>query len=190
MSDTLNHRKVANMNEYRELALPDTPSHGGGDGGGRMENLDKRVTNLESDVKVIRNDLTTLMVRSENFATKADVSDIRTEIATLSGSLRTEIAEQGGSLRSELAELSGSLRSELAQQGGSLRSEMAELRGEIKTEMAALRGELKAAMVESQQSILKAIEEKSRWKLGTVFIPLVVGVAAVLATLFAAHLSG
>lgn len=146
MSDTLNHRKVANMNEYRELALPDTPSHGGGDGGGRMENLDKRVTNLESDVKVIRNDLTTLMVRSENFSTKADVSDIRTE--------------------------------------------MAELRGELKTEMAALRGDLKAAMVESQQSILKAIEEKSRWKWGTVFIPLVVGVAGVLATLLAAHISG
>ncbi|MGC6062905.1 hypothetical protein VU573_04585 [Enterobacter kobei] len=88
----------------------------------------------------------TLTVRSENFATKADVSDIRTE--------------------------------------------MAELRGEIKTEIAKLRGELKAAMVESQQSILKAIDEKSRWKWGSVFIPLAVGVAGVLATLLAAHLSG
>lgn len=167
MSDTLNHSKVANMNEYRELALPETPIHGGGDGGGRMDNLEKRVTSLEGDVKIIRNDLTTLMVRSENFAAKADISDIRTEISTLSGVLQTEAAEQGGSLRAEIAEL----------------------RGELKTEMAVLRGELKAAMAESQQSIIKAIEEKSRWKWGTVFIPLVVGVAGVIATLLAAHLS-
>ncbi|MFN1130425.1 hypothetical protein ACJK9F_002976 [Lelliottia nimipressuralis] len=146
----------------------ENPNKTGGPGGGGMDNLERRVSALEDDVKVIRNDLTTLMVRSENFATKADISNIRTEIATLSGSLRKETAEQGGALRAE----------------------MAEIRGEIKTEMAALRGELKAAMVESQQSILKAIEEKSRWKWGTVFIPLVVGVAAVLATLFAAHLSG
>lgn len=101
---------------------------GGSDGGGTMDNLEKRVTNLEGDVKVIREDLTTLKVRSENFATKSDVSDIRIE--------------------------------------------MAELRGDLKSEMAALRGDLNTAIVESKQSILNAIAEKSRWKWGSIVIPL------------------
>lgn len=157
----------------------------GGNGGGGMDNLDRRVSALEDDVKVIRNDLTTLMVRSENFATKADVSDIRTEIATLSGSLQIVLAEQGGSLRAEIAD-----------QGGSLRAEMSEMRGDLRKEMADLRGEFKAAIIESQQIILDAVDKKfdkiaenTRWKWGTVFIPLAVGVAGVLATLLAARLS-
>lgn len=129
----------------------------GGNGGGGMDNLERRVTALEEDVKVIRNDLTTLMVRSESFATKADISDIRTE---------------------------------MAESRGSIRQEMAESRGELKAEMAALRGEIKAAMFETKQSILTAIDDKSRWKWGSVFIPLGVGILGALATLLVAHLSG
>lgn len=135
----------------------------GGNGGGGMDNLERRVTALEEDVKVIRNDLTTLMVRSESFATKADISDIRTEMAESRGSIKQEMAAQ---------------------------------RGEIKAEMAALRGELKTAILESQQVLLKEMEnrfdklsDKTRWKWSAVFIPLGVGVAGVLATLLASYLT-
>ncbi|MGX5075778.1 hypothetical protein [Enterobacter mori] len=64
-------------------------------------------------MRVIRNDLTTLMVRSESFATKADISDIRTEIAALRGELRTEMSTQGGELRTVMSTQSGELRTEL-----------------------------------------------------------------------------
>ena len=144
---------------------------GPGDGGG-MDNLERRVTGLEEDVKVIRNDLTKLMVRSEVFATKAEISDLRGEIKT------------------DMTSLRGELKTEMAGLRGEIKTDMASLRGELKTEMAELRGELKAELVETKLSILNAIEEKSRWKWGSVFIPLGVGVMGVLATLLAAHFSG
>jgi hypothetical protein len=84
-----------------------------GGGGGGMDNLERRVTALEEDVKVIRNDLTTLMVRSESFATKADISEIRTEMATLRGELKAEMSAQSGELNTALATQSGNLKTEL-----------------------------------------------------------------------------
>lgn len=97
----------------RDRIVRDNPNRTGGPGGGGMDNLERRVTALEEDVRVIRNDLTTLMVRSESFATKADISDIRTEIAALRGELRTEMSTQGGELRIAMSTQSGELRTEL-----------------------------------------------------------------------------
>lgn len=97
----------------RDRIVRDNPNRTGGPGGGGMDNLERRVTALEEDVRVIRNDLTTLMVRSESFATKADISDIRTEIAALRGELRTEMSTQGGELRTVMSTQSGELRTEL-----------------------------------------------------------------------------
>lgn len=166
----------AYMNRQDDILQSTKP--GGSDGDGTMDNLEKRVTNLEGDVKVIRNDLTTIIARSDNFATKADITEINVEITALRGELRTEIAKQGGDIRTEMAK-----------QGGDLSTEMAKLRGELKTEMAAMRGEVLAAVNESQQSILRALDEKSKWKLGSVFIPLGVGIVGVIATLLAGVLS-
>jgi hypothetical protein len=96
---------------------------GPGDGGG-MDNLEKRVTNLEGDVKVIREDLTTLTVRSESFATKADVADIRAEMAEMRGELRTEMAELRGELRSEMSKQYGEINTALSTQSGNLKTEL------------------------------------------------------------------
>lgn len=136
----------------------DVGKTGGSDGGGTMDNLEKRVTNLENDVKVIRNDVTTLLVRSENVGTKVDISDIRIEIANLNGGFRTEITDKCGSLRNE----------------------MIGLRGELATEKAELQSAFKTAITDSQTVILKEldtrfqrIEDKSRWKWGSIVVPLV-----------------
>lgn len=128
-----------------------------------MDNLDKRVTALEEDVKVIRNDLTTLMVRSENFATKADISDIRTE----------------------MAESRGSIKQEMAAQRGEIKAEMAALRGELKTAIL----ESQQFLLKEMESRFDKLADKTRWKWSAVFIPLGVGIAGVLATLLASYLT-
>ncbi|HFI1904540.1 TPA: hypothetical protein ACGPMP_002018 [Enterobacter roggenkampii] len=65
-----------------------------------------------------------------------------------------------------------------------------------KENLLSTKGELKDALQITQEAIIKKIddrfkdiEEKARWKWGTVVIPLSVGIAGVLATLLVAHFS-
>ncbi|WP_423256881.1 hypothetical protein [Escherichia coli] len=75
----------------------------GNDGGdGMNDDLERRVSCLESDVTEIKNNLITLTTRSESFATKSDVLEIRE-------GLRLEMAESRQSLKSEMADLRLSL---------------------------------------------------------------------------------
>jgi F0F1-type ATP synthase membrane subunit b/b' len=66
-----------------------------------------------------------------DLATKADLAELRTEIAELKTELKTEIAELRTELKAEIAEL----RTEL-------KAEIAGLRTELKAEIAAVRTEL------------------------------------------------
>ena len=70
----------AYMNRQDDILSGTKP--GGSDGGGTMDNLEKRVTSLEADVMVIRTELTTLTVRSENFSTKSDLVDLKSALHT------------------------------------------------------------------------------------------------------------
>lgn len=101
-----------------------TEDSDGSGGGGGMDNLEKRVTNLEGDVKVVREALTTLTTRSEGFATKSDVSDIRTEMAEMRGDLRKEMAELRGEIKAEMSKQYGELNASLATESGNLKSEL------------------------------------------------------------------
>lgn len=81
----------------------------GNDGGdGMNDDLERRVSCLESDVTEIKNNLITLTTRSESFATKSDVLEIRE-------GLRLEMAESRQSLKSEMADLRQSLKVEMAE---------------------------------------------------------------------------
>lgn len=71
------------------------------------DDLERRVSCLESDVTEIKNNLITLTTRSESFATKSDVLEIRE-------GLRLEMAESRQSLKSEMADLRQSLKVEMA----------------------------------------------------------------------------
>ncbi|MGU0160017.1 hypothetical protein ACVXHB_03235 [Escherichia coli] len=81
----------------------------GNDGGdGMNDDLERRVSCLESDVTEIKNNLITLTTRSESFATKSDVLEIRE-------GLRLEMERSRQSLKSEMADLRQSLKVEMAE---------------------------------------------------------------------------
>ncbi|EFV6097762.1 hypothetical protein V9V29_003443 [Shigella dysenteriae] len=93
------------------------------------DDLERRVSCLESDVTEIKNNLITLTTRSESFATKSDVLEIRE-------GLRLEMAESRQSLKSEMADLRQSLKVEMADLRQSLKVEMAEHRTELQKSFA------------------------------------------------------
>lgn len=71
------------------------------------DDLERRVSCLESDVTEIKNNLITLTTRSESFATKSDVLEIREglrlEMADLRQSLKVEMAEHRTELQKSFA---------------------------------------------------------------------------------------
>jgi capsule polysaccharide export protein KpsE/RkpR len=89
----------------------------------------------------------------EEMATKTDLSEIRTEMASMKGELKTDIAE----VRTEMASMKGALKSDIAE----VRTEMASMKGELKAdiaevraEMAFMKGELKTDMASLKTDLL------------------------------------
>ena len=99
------------------------------------DDLERRVSCLESDVTEIKNNLITLTTRSESFATKSDVLEIRE-------GLTLEMAESRQSLKSEMADLRQSLKVEMAEHRTELQKSFANqtwlLTGIVLSAMAVL----------------------------------------------------
>src|SRR5919106_4309 len=84
---------------------------------------------------------------------RAELAQVREELATLRGELRSEIT----AVRGEIAALSGELKSEITGVRGELRSEIAGVRGElaaVRGELAAVRGEIAAVRGEIWRVVL------------------------------------
>ncbi|WP_051691265.1 hypothetical protein [Mangrovibacter sp. MFB070] len=122
-----------------------------------LQNLGLRVGKLEVDVADIRVNLAALTTRSEQFATKSDITELRGELRAEMGELRGELRAEMGELREELRGEMGELREELRGEMGELRGEMGELRGE----MAAMRGEINGFRGEFSGMLHKAIHKQT-----------------------------
>lgn len=153
----------------------DDPSFGGGggdSGGGMLDQLERRVERLEGDTLIIKDKLTALSVRSESFATKSD-----------------------------LAELKGELRYDLAQVKGGLSADIAELKSELKSDMSSLETRIMVNMMQaisnSQNAIMDKmdrrfdrVDDNTKWRLSGVILPVgSVIVTAVVAFLIAKYVS-
>jgi len=68
-----------------------------------VEDIQKRLGNVESDVSNLKSNVNTILATLPHLATKSDVSDLRTEMATGFGALRTEMTATLGELRTDMA---------------------------------------------------------------------------------------
>lgn len=157
------------------------PSNTDGTGnGGDMDNLTRRVEQLEKDTNQIRLDVTVLTTRSENFATKTDIETLRTEMATGYGTLRAEITAGDGSLRAEMAEGFGNLRAEMTENQGKVNTEFEKLRTEQQVMCAALSEKIEVASATASKE-LGTFKGALFWKIGLpIFGVLIAGFGSVV----------
>ncbi len=85
-------------------------------------------------------------------ATKADIHEVRGEIAQVRAEVKTEIAEFRAEVKTEIAQVRteiAEVRTEIAESKAEVRTEIAESKAEVKTEIAEVRadiGEFKTAV--------------------------------------------
>ena len=121
----------------------------GNGGGGMSDNLEKRVEKLEDGMSAVKLDLVRLTERSEQFVTKADLSELKGELE---------------------AEMLG------------LRSEISNTKNELKLDIVNVKSEFITAM----DTRFDKLEDKARWKWGSVVVPVAVGILSALITFLVA----
>lgn len=84
-------------------------------------------------------------------------------------------------------------KADLAELKGELKSDLSELRGELKSEISNTKSELKLGIVNVKSELIEAmdkrfdkLEEKARWKWGSVVVPVAVGILSALITFLVA----
>lgn len=75
----------------------------GGDGGDMYKDLEKRVEKLENHISEMKVDLAKLVVRSENFASKADLIEQNSSYKSEAQVLRTEMHQSLAGLHKEIS---------------------------------------------------------------------------------------
>ena len=128
---------------------------GFGSGGGDVDNVLERLGKVEDNVSELRTEVKVIAAIIPALATKeelkAEIGDLRTEMATEFGRVRAEMAVGFGSIRAEMATEFGRVRAEMAAGFGSIRAETATEFGKVRTEIA----DVKTAVASIEGKIVK-----------------------------------
>ncbi len=95
------------LSRMKEEIAAEIKRQGGGDGGGTMSDLERRVGHLETDVRTISNNLHALVADTaaikSNYASKADIANLKTELKTDIADLKLELKTDIASIKNEIA---------------------------------------------------------------------------------------
>jgi len=74
-----------------------------GSGGGNVEDILKRLGNVETGVSELRSDVSAVLAIIPHLATKADVADVRVDLSAQIGQLRADLSAGMGQAQANLA---------------------------------------------------------------------------------------
>lgn len=117
-------------------------------------------------------------VMNENFATKADLNELRSATQSDIFALKSE-------LKADITELRNELKGDIVGLRNELKGDISELRNELKGEIKELRSEVKSEVMRLESSI-KEMEYKLTIKLGSM-MALAIGVTATLVKILPSH---
>ena len=89
----------------------------------------------------------------ENVATKADIADVRTELAEVKAELKADIAAVQTELKADINELRAELKADANELRAELKADANELRAELKADANQIRAELKADRAVAQANL-------------------------------------
>jgi len=112
---------MGNVVGYSPRSTVSNSSVGSGSGGGDVEDILKRLGNVETHVSELRSQVSAISAIIPHLATKADVADLRTEV----GQVKADLATGIGQVRSDLATEIGQVKSDLATGIGQVKADVA-----------------------------------------------------------------
>lgn len=127
----------------------DRKNGNGGDGG--MSDLERRVGNLEADMKAVR----------------ADLSGLKSDMAAMNAKM--DAAFPTFATKSDLAELKAELKGDISKLALATNSDIAELRTELKGDIAELKTEFKGL----ETAMHKEFSAQTKWMVGTILAAVV-----------------
>jgi hypothetical protein len=128
-------------------------SVGSGSGGGDVEDILKRLGNVETGVSELRSEVSAVLAIIPHLATKADVADVRAAVVEA----RADVLEQVGQVRADLPAQVGQVRTDLTAQIGHLRADLAAQIGELRADLSAGLGQAQANLAAAETAIIKWI---------------------------------
>ncbi len=128
--------RVIDTDNFRSKAAASQGT--GGNGGGTVDDILKRLGVVESAVGEIRVDVGAIKTLLPHLATKADVAALSGEVSAIKAVL-PHLAT-----RDELRSVEGTLQAEIRSVEGSLRAEIRSVEGTLKAEVNALRADTNA----------------------------------------------
>src|SRR5882757_5136949 len=96
-------------------------SVGSGSGGGDVEDILKRLGNVETHVSELRSQVSAVLAVIPHLATKADVVDVRTAVADL----KADLSASAGLAKADLAAAVGLMKADLATAVGIMKADLA-----------------------------------------------------------------
>jgi hypothetical protein len=144
---------MANVVRYDRREVISNASAGSGSGGGDVEDILKRLGNVESHVSELRSQVSAIGAIIPHLATKADVSDVRAAV----GQVGADLAASVGQVKADLAASVGQVKGDLAASVGQVKGDLAASVGQVKGDLAASVGQLKADVAAVETAIIKWI---------------------------------
>src|SRR5882757_1409402 len=96
---------MGNVVGYSPRSTVSNSSVGSGSGGGDVEDILKRLGNVETHVSELRSQVSAISAIIPHLATKADVADLRTEVGQVKSALATGIGQVKSALATEIGQL-------------------------------------------------------------------------------------
>jgi phage-related minor tail protein len=101
---------MGNVVGYGSRSTVSNSSVGSGSGGGDVEDILKRLGNVETHVSELRSQVSAISAIIPHLATKADVADVRIEV----GQVKADLAAGIGQLKADLATGIGQVKADVA----------------------------------------------------------------------------
>jgi hypothetical protein len=166
---------MGNAVRYGARSTVSNSSVGSGSGGGDVEDVLKRLGNVETHVSELRSQVSAVLAIIPHLATKADVADVRTgvgqvqadlttgiggvkaDLGTRIGGVQADLATRIGGVQADLATRIGGVQADLATGIGGVQADLATGIGGVQANLATAIGGVRADLAAVETAIIKWI---------------------------------